>query len=202
MDALEESGDTGEGSSAAREIDEDIDAAAGLVPDLRSRVSLVCQDIGLKMKLISAKGCMLLSETLRTLLDQGKVLARDLVGHGARCLIDQHHLRAERLHHARPLGCVSTRHNGDEGVSQCAADDGQSCACISAGQLDDRLPRLKLAVSSCLTDHLQCDAVFFRPSRIQVLELDQEATIQSEPTPDLVQLNHGGASDDFSDGVG
>jgi hypothetical protein len=81
MDAFEESGDASEGAAAACEIDEDIDAAVGLLPDLWSGMSLVGEDIGLQMKLISAKGCVLLSETLRTLLDQGEVLARDLVGH-------------------------------------------------------------------------------------------------------------------------
>jgi hypothetical protein len=198
---FEERGAPRECAARAREVAEGGDPAGGLLPHLRGGVLVVRVEIAVVAKLIRMPRAAFRGEALGFPFDELHILAGDLPGHGVGSLIDEHHLRAQRLHHAGAFDAVTPAHHGDERMPQHAADDRQTGARVAAGQLNDRLTGLEFAGPQRIFDHLSGDAVFFGEARVEQFHLGDDAAGDAVVLRHAAEFDHRRAADGLG-GVG
>lgn len=72
---------------------------------------------------------------------------------------------------------------------------------LTTGGLDDRPARLDEAISLCVLDHAQANAVLDAAAGVEVLTLGQQFTLQTVVFGDVVQANERRVADLFQNGV-
>ena len=176
---LQVTGNTAVAAARADEIAEMRDRMAGLAPDFRPGMTVMGEWITGARELVGTKRAALAGDTRGYRFDPFQVGARNLPGKRGRRLVDQHHLGAERGHHARTLHRVAARHDSDERVIPDRANYRQPGAHVSRGQLDHRLPRAQFAALLRFIDNHARGAILLGKSRVHEFELGQNAAVEA-----------------------
>ena len=150
------------------EIDDRVELAARLLPDLRPRRLVVRLRVGHVRVLVGL-------EAARDLLgqpvgDRVVALRRVVLDRGRR----DHDLGAVGAQHRDLLLAHLVRHHEDAAVAARGRRDREPDAGVARGRLDDRPAGLQLPLALGGLDHRHPDPVLVRAARIQVLELREQ----------------------------
>mmetsp|Transcript_43163 Transcript_43163/g.97547 ORF Transcript_43163/g.97547 Transcript_43163/m.97547 type:complete len:236 (-) Transcript_43163:37-744(-) len=193
--------DAAEGSPGPDEVDKAVDReprASRLRQKLWPGVHLVRARIAPKLKLVGPEGSPLVNDRLGDVKNLGEVGAAYLPGHRVWALVYKDDFGAKRTHHSRPLHAISSRHHSDERVPQRCANNCKSCPSVPRREFYYSLARRKGAVDSRLLDHLKRYPVFFRESRRQILQFDEQPAFDAFCRQKAAEVN----ARSVMDGVG
>ena len=144
-------------------------------------------------------GELLRDEGVRCLLGEFLSLG-DGALHALRA-VRQDNLRAVCLEQVAALDAHRLRHCQDGFVAASCCDAGEADARVAGGRLDDRSARLQFAVFLGLLDYGLRDAVLDGASRIEVLELHVDVSLDVIGLDEVVGLQERRTADQFRNAV-
>ena len=190
---LEDLADTGDGSPGTDAGNQDVDLAAGVIPDFLGRGTAMDLGIGRVLELLRDHRVLHLGE--------------QFLGPGDRALhalgaFGENQFGTEQLEHLAPLHRHGLRHGEDQLVALRGGSERQRYAGISRCRLDQRrLAGGDAALRFHRLDHRDADPVLYAGDRVEEFQLGQDGCLDTLHSGKAVEPDERRIADRFGDGV-
>ena len=184
--------DAGDGAAGADAGDEEIDIAAGVVPDFLRRGAAVNFGIGEVLELLRHHGIRRGAHQFFG--------GRDRALHALRCR-RQHDLGAEEGQHLAPLDRHRFRHHQLQPVAARRRDEGQRDAGIAGGRFDQHGVGIDHAGLLHRDHHRRADAVLHARGRVEIFKFGQNGSVDTVRLRQFAQADDRRIADRVDDGV-